>query len=391
MPHAQLDRRDRQHSRRLRAIIWLITVLSVPLTSFVNSATAQHRWAGPHRDDPPPNFGEPAPVYESTEVPTESMYPPVIGQPLIIGGEGPTTLVTPEYVLIQETDAPTDEYGGTPHLELEDFDITESDLPTQVRDRPFQGFDLSATYLPDWNNAGLEVTELENSVTFALPFPDWKSPLLISPGFDAYLLSGPVSPDIPPGLYAASLEVRWLRQISERIMLNSSVKPGWFSDFQTNNTQAIRAPAQSFVIYEWNPELDLIAGIVYLDRNDVNLLPAAGVIWKPNSGVRIEAVIPRPGAFFRYRRTPRFEDWFTIAGEFGGGQWAVERADGADDVLSSRDYRIVSGIERKNLVGGAGGIVEFGYVFGRKYEYYQSDTPDFEPGNTLLARVGLNY
>ncbi|MDX1961842.1 MAG: DUF6268 family outer membrane beta-barrel protein [Pirellulales bacterium] len=303
-----------------------------------------------------------------------------------------TAVVMPDYVLIQEASATNDPLLlGSNTLYVQDFDITESDLPGIVRQELFQGVKSSARYLPDWNSSGFTQLELENSATLAMPFPDWNSALLVSPNIDAYLLSGPEAPDLPPGLYGTSLEVRYLRRLSDRITLNSSVKPGWFSDFRTNSTQAIRAPAQSFIIYDISPQWEFIAGLVYLDRDDVNFLPAIGFIWTPSPNVRIEAMIPRPGAFFRFRQTSRFDDWLAISGEFGGGQWAIERADGRDDVLSAQDYRLVAGIERRSRAGGMGWVAEAGYVFARKYQYQQTGDPDYEPADTVLLRLGVNY
>jgi hypothetical protein len=35
--------------------------------------------------------------------------------------------------------------------------------------------------------------------------------------------------------------------------------------------------------------------------------------------------------------------------------------------------------------------LETGYVFGRTVQYYDSDTPTAEPGNTFMVRGGVWY
>lgn len=328
-------------------------------------------------DEGAPLGGQSAPQYGPQYSPIYEPPPVMIGQPIIDGmftePTGPEAVVYPNGVIIHEADDPP------------------SSLPAGVKSGLLQRVELQQTYLPDLGGDGLTVVDLENSFTIGLPFPDRESPLLITPGFDIHLLSGPTSTDLPAHLYDTYLSVRWLRRLNNKILLNSSVSPGWFSDWESNETDALRAPAQSLIIYDWTPQTQLIAGLVYLDRVDLNFLPAFGVIYKPNDAVRIEAIMPRPKIAVRVRQNRRFEDWFSIAGEFGGGQWAIERADGRDDILISRDYRVVMGLERKNLVGMLGGRVELGYVFGRVYQYRQTHDPDYEPADTVLIRGGLIY
>jgi|GEM_PF-1035884 len=288
----------------------------------------------------------------------------------------PQTFITPEGVVIDED----------PRIP-----IVRRGPPSDAKDGILQAINATATYLPDLAGDGFSVVDLEHSFTLGFPLPTRESPLLISPGFDIHILSGPDTPDLPSELYDSYLSVRWLRKLSERWMLNVATTPGWYSDWQTSDSNALRVPAQLFFIYDCNPQLKILGGLAYLDRDDVNFLPVAGFIWSPNEDTRWEIVLPRPRYYHRYRQSETFEDWFSISGEFGGGQWAVERASGANDVLTSRDYRLLVGVERKSLNGGIGGRLEIGYVFGRTYEYASDSDNPFEPGSTLVARMGLAY
>ena len=341
-------------------------------------------YPGDVTDSGSPLGGQPAPQYAPQYSPGYAPQydppPAMIGQPIFDGmfnePNAPEAVVYPNGVIIHEPD---------------DLPVSVNGLPPGAKSGLLQRIELQQTYLPDLGGDGMTVVDLENSFTIGLPFPDRESPLLITPGFDVHLLSGPTSTDLPAHLYDTYLGVRWLRRVSDKIMLNSSVSPGWFSDWESNETDALRAPAQSLIIYDWTPQTQVIAGLVYLDRADLNFLPAVGVIYKPNDAVRIEAVMPRPKAAVRVRQNRRFEDWLSIAGEFGGGQWSIERADGRDDILVNRDYRVVLGLERKNLVGMLGGRIELGYIFGRVYQYRQTHDPDYEPADTVLIRGGLIY
>ncbi|MHC4181359.1 MAG: hypothetical protein ACYSWU_28000, partial [Planctomycetota bacterium] len=83
------------------------------------------------------------------------------------------------------------------------------------------------------------------------------------------------------------------------------------------------------------------------------------------------------------------QDWLYLAGEFGGGIWAIERTSGAVDEVDYTDFRVVLGLERK-VIGGLDARFEVGYVFGREVRY-DSGTPGFEPADTVMLRGGVTY
>ena len=60
------------------------------------------------------------------------------------------------------------------------------------------------------------------------------------------------------------------------------------------------------------------------------------------------------------------------------------------DVTSYYDWRALLGVERRSTCGGLGGMAEVGYVFDRHLKY-ASDTPSYDPPNTLMLRLGLIY
>ncbi|MCG8587065.1 MAG: DUF6268 family outer membrane beta-barrel protein [Pirellulales bacterium] len=269
----------------------------------------------------------------------------------------------------------------------EDFDRPKPIGPPR-RKGVFQNIRLTETWLPGGSGEGLGVNEIGTSVTFGFPFPSPKSPLLIRPQFNLYLLDGPEGPDLPAQVYSAGVQFRWMRPLGERWMMDLSVMPGYFADFDTNSGDAVRITGHGIALWNRSETMKVALGVVYLDRDDVSILPAAGLIYTPHEDLRWELMFPRPRVAWRPSGSA-CDDWFYVAGEFGGGTWAIQRASGATDVTTYRDYRLVLGWERKPPLQ-LQTRLEIAYVFGRKLEY-ESATPDFTPDDTLMLRFGLAY
>jgi hypothetical protein len=143
------------------------------------------------------------------------------------------------------------------------------------------------------------------------------------------------------------------------------------------------------VRFDWIPErLQVLFGILYLNRQDVRLLPAGGVIWNPSEDRQYEMVFPRPKLAHRITCQPTFEEWLYLAAEFGGNSFAIDRG-GTPDILTLKDYRIYIGVERK-MDGGAGCRIEIGYVFSRRGEF-ASGIPDIDAAATAFLRAGASY
>jgi hypothetical protein len=85
----------------------------------------------------------------------------------------------------------------------------------------------------------------------------------------------------------------------------------------------------------------------------------------------------------------RDERGFYLAGEFGGGVWAVEQADGSTEDLDITDWRLYLGLERR-IIGGLSRRIELGYVFARELQY--SNMPShLSLDDTLMLRAGVTY
>jgi len=275
-------------------------------------------------------------------------------------------------------------------LEPRDDLTLKVDRLAEHKDGFFQKFEFSAAWLPRTSNGNLGMTETRAFLTVATPLPSRDYPLLISPGYDAVLLDGPPTPDLPPQVHGAYLELMWLPKLSARWLGIISASPGFFGDDSTSANEALRVKARGLVRYDWVPDrLQLLAGVLYLDRYDLNWLPAGGVIWTPNENARYELLFPRPKLSHCVARADRHEDWIYFAGEFGGDQYAIEYPNGAPDTMILRDWRLYLGIERKRP-GGAGERLEIGYVFSRSIQF-QSTPDDYHSGATLMLRAALDF
>ncbi len=133
------------------------------------------------------------------------------------------------------------------------------------------------------------------------------------------------------------------------------------------------------------PAIDAVFGVDYVDRGDIHLLPVAGLIWAPNPDVRLELVFPRPRAV--YRLTDR--DRLYLAGELGGGTWAIERAAVGNDLATYRDLRVCIGVEHVEK-NGQRSAFEIGYLFDRRLEF-SSGVGDMRLDDAAVLRLVTTY
>jgi hypothetical protein len=257
----------------------------------------------------------------------------------------------------------------------------------------FQKFYVAGT----WVEGGTDdraptVTDISTLATFAVPFPIREWPLLITPGFDARLLDGPHSPDLPANLYDAYLDLTWNLRINRRSSQIFSVAPGYYSDFQGNQSDAFRVTGKWVSTYDIVlHRLTLITGTAYLGRDDIKMLPVGGLLWTPSPWSRFDIVFPNPRAALRLKASEFYEDWLYTGLDFYGGQtWAITRADESHDRLTMLENRVVLGIERRRQ-GGAGWQLETGWVFDRKVRYRSHRGDDFRPDPTYYVRAGITF
>ena len=271
---------------------------------------------------------------------------------------------------------------------------TIDDIAREARDGFFQKVIVEGDWLSRQSPGGMGITTSELKMVLALPAPwrDW--PLLIIPGVAEHIIDAPPAANLPPRLFDAYTEFRWLPRIGSRLTLDLDLKPGIYRDIDQATDSGLRVTAYGAAIWTWTPTTKLVLGVMYLDREDWNVLPLGGIIWEPYPELKCELLFPDAKIARRIdwfgNTGPDVQDWFYVAGNFGDYKWAIQRNDGARDTVAYSDDRVSVGWERKTF-GGVSGNAEVGYVFSRKVSYYDSGQPNFEPPGTLMLRAGLRY
>jgi hypothetical protein len=335
--------------------------------------------------------------------PGEGLPPPrYIGPPAAIDGPEalpPEAQSSPERIDSSPADAPPnvvipfpgspidDELAAMQPLVMQPV-ITQPQKISAYKDSFFQKLSLSTDWLGNGGDpADLGITEVETFLQVGLPAPIKEWPMLITAGFNMTMIRGPTVTDIPPRLYLAYVDFMWVPQIVRGHTLLFSVVPSVFGDFDAHQ---FRLTGKGLYIYDWIPDrLQFVAGLLYLNRENLRILPAGGFIWTPADWTRFELIFPKPRLAARYNVGPGYEDWTYATAEFGGNTWPIVRAGGMQDFLTYIDYRLLVGIERK-LNGGAGWRLEAGYVFGRSIRF-TSTHGDFDPQDTFMLRGGVTY
>lgn len=258
----------------------------------------------------------------------------------------------------------------------------------------FQKLIFNYTWItPGSTTRGFGDNELELKTILAFPIPSRKAPLVVTPGFAVHYLEGPLSPDLPPRVYDAYAQFRWRKRLNPRWAIDLAVTPGVYSDFRQGSDDALRISGHGGAMWTITSNFKLIGGVAYLDRPDLPFLPFGGILWTPHEDLRFELTAPRPKIAQRLHwagtHHEAIEDWVYLAGQYGGGDWAVLRDSGETDELSYRDFRVILGLERKNLQG-LDYSLEIGYLFGRRIEF-TSDTPAFTPEDGMMLRGSVVY
>lgn len=253
----------------------------------------------------------------------------------------------------------------------------------------------------------LAINRTELAATFGIPiFYNPDTPLLITPGFAFNWLQGPFSPDepmamppapappenpdLPARVFDAYLDAAWHPRLTDWFHADLGVRTGVWTDFEELNGDSLRILGRGLGVLAFSPQFDVIGGVWYLDRNDVKLLPAGGVHWRPNNAWDFYAVFPNPKIRRRSINIGSSQWWMYVAGEYGGGRWTIQRQNGARDDIDINDIRVIFGLEWETQ-SQARGHVEIGYVFDREIIYAETQTPTLDLDDSFMVRAGVDF
>jgi len=156
------------------------------------------------------------------------------------------------------------------------------------------------------------------------------------------------------------------------------------SDFEGSSREGIRFPSHAVGFLRVNAITELVFGVDYLDRGDIKILPVGGLIVLPHPDVRFELVFPRPRMVFRLTD----KNHLSIAGELGGGTWAIERDALFDDLTTYRDLRLSVGLEHVKDDGKISAF-EIAWLFDRRIEYTSGVA--YGLNDTIMLRMVESY
>ena len=261
----------------------------------------------------------------------------------------------------------------------------------------------SVTYIPG-SRQGLDWTTVD--VLVGLRRPGGRA-FAISPHFATHFTNGvdttgaasmtPTGPsDLPSTFFDVSADIGLAIPLAKmqpgqppRWLLVGGVSPGIFTDGENTSSDAFRLPGRALVVWNASEQWSWVFGGVYLDRDDVPFLPAVGVTWTPTPNLKLDLMAPRPKIAYRFQQRPDLERWATLSGELAGGQWAIERAGGVDDVVRVKATNLLFGIETRTATG-LTWRSEFGLVVGREIEY-ESNRGNRELDSAAVFRVGSSF
>jgi hypothetical protein len=273
--------------------------------------------------------------------------------------------------------------------------------------RLYQGARGSWAYIfGSGQGTNVGINELDTTATFAIPFFHNSpanlnhAPLLVTPGFGLQLWNGPqttstMNADLPPTTYDVFVDTAWNPRFTPIFGAELGVRVGIYTNWDVFVWESWRIMGRAIGTLQLTPTVQAKAGIVYLDRNLVKLLPALGFVYTPDADTRYDIFFPAPRVARRLTQMANRNVWGYVAGEYGGGAWTFQRSSPQYNGISPFDYndiRITAGTEFVPIAGHAlTGNMEVGYVFQRQL-FYVDGPPQYQSlPDTLMLRVGLAY
>ena len=266
--------------------------------------------------------------------------------------------------------------------------------------RLFEDFFIRATWL-EGNPSPANFTELqqldfEAATSLVVPGPlGGTGEVRVTPGFILHLLDGPngiAVLGLPNQLYSAYLDSYIKPQFTPQLSGELNLRAGVYTDFNHLINDSVRLTGRGLVLVQLTPTATFKAGVEYLDRNDIKLLPAGGILWQPNPHTRYDFYFPRPKLAKYLTTLGNNEIWWYVGGEYGGGAWTVQdNPPGYKGRIDINDLRVFLGADFTRP-SGLTGFFEGGYAFEREIVYVDGFAVapfTFKLKDTFMLRAGV--
>jgi len=264
--------------------------------------------------------------------------------------------------------------------------------------RLFQDIRISHTWLHG-DRSDQEMSIHDASVGTTLNIPNFffsGQPLRTSPMFVFHAWDGPVTTaafptDLPSRAYSTYLDFGWDPVITPQLGADLEMSVGIYSDFNAINMDSLRFRGTGLFVLGLTPTATVKGGVTYLDRVDVKLLPAGGILWRPNPQTYFDIYFPKPKLAQYLYTVGNTDVWWYIMGEYGGGSWTLERtAVGGDRRVDINDIRVGGGLEWTHQCG-LTGFFEAAYVWDRELVFASGLPGTHKLKDTIMLRGGLTY
>ncbi|MBM4005362.1 MAG: hypothetical protein FJ295_19065 [Planctomycetes bacterium] len=244
---------------------------------------------------------------------------------------------------------------------------------------------LSGGWLPARGGNGFGMADFDLHRSAYIEWSAGRPPMAVTPGFGFHFWSGPAALDLPSRVYDLYLDVSGTLWESARTRLNWGITPGFYGDLRQWDRHAFQLTG--WLLGDWavSDRWTVVGGVAWVRQLRTSVLPVGGLIWADENR-RVELVVPRPRLARRWLTTRDSEFWCYLAGQFGGGSWAIEQPDGTNLQMTYGDLRLTIGCEWSGP-GRCAGQIEAGYVFARDISVLGSSV--FFPSDTFLLQASL--
>jgi len=256
---------------------------------------------------------------------------------------------------------------------------------------------VNYTFIPagnkdEWNYFGVNEFDFRMQLGFPSRFIPNSGPGCTGPGFFYVAPGGSLlwwdgpdvgEPGMSPNGFSASLDIGMTPQFNETFSLDAWFRFGVFSDFNKANANSLRYQGRLAGMFNVSRQFKVVAGILYMDRARIKLLPTGGVIWTPREDIILRLTFPNPKLSMRIYNTGRVEWWGYLQGDYGGGSWTID-----GEKTDYNDIRIGLGVEFETLTK-VGGFFEVGGAFNR--EIYSYGNAWCKPNSMVYLKTGFVF
>jgi hypothetical protein len=244
----------------------------------------------------------------------------------------------------------------------------------------------------------LQTNDTDVSLVFAIPnFLNSTRPLYIIPSYSQHEWDGPTTgtSDLPGSAFSGFLDSGWETNPQQTLGTELALRVGVFSAFDAVNSNSIRIQGKALGKLRLTPTSTMRAGVFYLDRNKIKLLPAFGLLWTPNKDTRFDLFFPEPKLAHYVATLGNSDMWWYLSGYYGGGAWTINQTDGSPDEIDINDIRLTFGFEfgKSDQIrqGYRLGFIEAGYAFNRELLYRVRSASNLNLEDSFVLRAGFKY